>query len=1001
MKIKNKRLKTLSMVMAMVLTISNVLPLFTYAESTTKNSIGSVDMEDDGITIGVDETQSQKTTYSEELEILTEEDQTQGADVYVSQASTFGVFIPKVLTLDGKKNDDGLNKANYLVSVSESSNFAGNEKIKVVPEDSFVLHQLGKEDIQATVVQDKVEWLHNEIDIKGNGEVTATGMSAGSWNGVFYFNIKLENASNVAIPNTISLSEKELMLGSGDLKQVNATMNGQNINTLATWTSDNENILVEDGLIETKASAQVGDKATIEVSMPIPSEQAKGFDSIFLKNVYAEEVATASLVVEVIDIQFTTLKDGQEEIITSIDIQPGSSKQVNAKVISTLGNPTVSWSTTAISGVNLVKKGNQVTIKIASDMPIDSTHNVIANCGNLSKLLTINVVENDGDDNIESGGASEHTCKYNSEILVNPTCTDKGTTKYSCACGNSYTLDDIPKLTHSYEEESRTPATCTSTGTVISKCIHCGDTIETTLDKLPHEFEDGFCKNDCGTGDGTVVETAVAAYVAKSQGQTFQLRNPEDSGVTYSLSDTSNMSLNNDIVTVNNSAPIGTIVPITATKSDNSSYTINMIVAPDVDNGYYAIYNSNDLVTLGIIASKNALNDVNQNAKLMNSIDLSDVCSEEKGNWTPIGTYVGIFDGQDYTINNLYANVTSSKMYYLGLFSYANNATIKNLTLNGKLIANVSNSATAYTGAFCGFGNNTTLENLTNNCTINALTSTNGYTGGIAGYGSAINCTNNVQITSSSKYVGGIVGRGYASDSINNGYVYTGSYKSATYIGGIVGEGSATRCMNLGNVYNGAESNPNIGGICGISTGKVTECVNKGQVNAYSTVTGATGLCAGGIVGNQSRGNIENCYNLGEVRGGHQIGGITGLCQYKIINSYNCGTVYGTSTGSIAGGILGTINTTTSNGGSHVYQLSTAKVSRNGTSSTITLHGNKAIGNFSGSGIYGAALDRFTNCGLVDSDTLKTYASVLGDAFTDDVNNINNGYPILKWQLEE
>lgn len=41
----------------------------------------------------------------------------------------------------------------------------------------------------------------------------------------------------------------------------------------------------------------------------------------------------------------------------------------------------------------------------------------------------------------------------------------------------------------------------------------------------------------------------------------------------------------------------------------------------------------------------------------------------------------------------------------------------------------------------------------------------------------------------------------------------------------------------------------------------------------------------------------------------------------------------------------------------------------------------------------------------VPADTIKTYASLLGEAFTDDVQKpdgtwkYNNGYPILKWQL--
>ena len=194
---KSKNIKNLSVLGASVLMASNIVPLVTYAASNTKDSIGSVDMEDDGTTIGFDETQNQKTTYSDEIE----EGSTQSADVYVSQASTFGVKIPKVIILDGIKNDENVNKANYVVSISNSTNIGGKEKIKVVPDASFVMSQEGKNDINVSVVQDKEEWLHNEITSLGNGEVSANGMTAGSWKGTFNFNIMLESEGNNSSSN--------------------------------------------------------------------------------------------------------------------------------------------------------------------------------------------------------------------------------------------------------------------------------------------------------------------------------------------------------------------------------------------------------------------------------------------------------------------------------------------------------------------------------------------------------------------------------------------------------------------------------------------------------------------------------------------------------------------------------------------------------------------------------------------------------------------------------
>ena len=39
-----------------------------------------------------------------------------------------------------------------------------------------------------------------------------------------------------------------------------------------------------------------------------------------------------------------------------------------------------------------------------------------------------------------------------------------------------------------------------------------------------------------------------------------------------------------------------------------------------------------------------------------------------------------------------------------------------------------------------------------------------------------------------------------------------------------------------------------------------------------------------------------------------------------------------------------------------------------------------------------------TNYGIKTSDELKNMTSILGSEWKDDENNINDGYPILRWQ---
>ena len=177
---------------------ANITPLtlnIVYGENTTIDSIGSINQEDDGVNVGVDKTQSQQTMYSEDIEM----EGSQNTNVYVSQASTFGVFIPKTIVLAGEKDENGLNTANYVVSVSNYSNINGTETINVVPEESFEMTSYGKNPIVANVTQDKVSWKYNELDVKANGLISTNAMTAGMWNGFFRFNISLGETSSSSI----------------------------------------------------------------------------------------------------------------------------------------------------------------------------------------------------------------------------------------------------------------------------------------------------------------------------------------------------------------------------------------------------------------------------------------------------------------------------------------------------------------------------------------------------------------------------------------------------------------------------------------------------------------------------------------------------------------------------------------------------------------------------------------------------------------------------------
>lgn len=113
----------------------------------------------------------------------------QQTEVIYNQESNFEVTVPKLIDLGSDK------LTNYTVGVT--GDISSDEVIKVIPDESFLMKDISgttnlKDDVTATVTQDKTEWIFNEFETKGNGTVSALNLTAGTWEGKFNFNIKLE-----------------------------------------------------------------------------------------------------------------------------------------------------------------------------------------------------------------------------------------------------------------------------------------------------------------------------------------------------------------------------------------------------------------------------------------------------------------------------------------------------------------------------------------------------------------------------------------------------------------------------------------------------------------------------------------------------------------------------------------------------------------------------------------------------------------------------------------
>ena len=230
---------------------------------------------------------------------------------------------------------------------------------------------------------------------------------------------------------------------------------------------------------------------------------------------------------------------------------------------------------------------------------------------------------------------------------------------------------------------------------------------------------------------------------------------------------------------------------------------------------------------------------------------------ELSGEFTPIPTFSGVFDGAGHTISGLKITADGS---YMGLFRYVQRGgLVKDLTVKGTV---TPAGSAEYVGGIAG----------SNSGNITGCT----FAGKVKG-------TNNV---------GGIAGINEKSGLIS-GCSASGAISGDHSSGGIAGSSSGTllndtsRCsvnttateaklsitdIDWDSIMSSEEpsSMTDAGGITGYSDGIIQGCENYGTVG-YPHI----GYNVGGIVGRQS-GYVNSCTNRGEIFGRKDVGGIAG-----------------------------------------------------------------------------------------------------------------------------
>lgn len=175
--------------------------------------------------------------------------------------------------------------------------------------------------------------------------------------------------------------------------------------------------------------------------------------------------------------------------------------------------------------------------------------------------------------------------------------------------------------------------------------------------------------------------------------------------------------------------------------------------------------------------------------------------------WIPLGDnsarFTGTFDGQNYTISDLYINRPSTD--YIGLFGFGYSVSISNLGIIG-----VNISGDQYTGSLFGYLDSTSsiIDN------VFAIGNIIGKTGG---------------------YTGGLIGRNYA--TITNSYTNING-SGYGYVGGFIARnlGDVTKSFAFGYL-NGIVSD---GGFIGDSTGDTSNNFYDSTVSGYLDTEGAT-----------------------------------------------------------------------------------------------------------------------------------------------------------------
>lgn len=402
------------------------------------------------------------------LTVFADQNSSESSKVTADVSSQYTVSIPKSIALSV---DERTKVGTGSYKVSAEGDIEYGKSVYIVPQSQFDLVN-GENSVVTTVSQTKTEWswedLAGEIQY-GDGSLVANGLTAGSWEGYFFFNIEMaESNGDISAPAdkdlNIDLSEDGdvdagfFQLGQGQSGQVRLALGSEDVTSSVSYTSSNERITVSDkGVINTE-NAVGGDESLITATYTVTSDVAR-----------TTKTLSATFTVQVIGITFDK---------ETVQVSPGDTVVVNANILPGSVEGTVRWT---LNGLDFNTVGNEITINVADDA-VPGNYALVASYGGTTATLNIQVVSGPVINGVVDGG--EYT----------------GSTTITVGDGNTVTVNGKPM-----DLDENNSFTLNTDGSYTIVVTGNGTSITYVITVVhAHIYVDGFC-SICGSKDPNYV----------------------------------------------------------------------------------------------------------------------------------------------------------------------------------------------------------------------------------------------------------------------------------------------------------------------------------------------------------------------------------------------------------------------------------------------------------------------------------------------------------------